>query len=160
MMPTVNLEADPDMLEVLSPVLGTIRIPQKEGFTFDQGLLGFPEVHDFVLLPAKRTGAFWLQSTEHPPLTFLLVDPFEWVEGFTLDFPEGDLGPLKPERPEDLVILAILTLGGTDRDGATVNLQGPVALNLKNHMGRQIVLSDSKWGIRHPITLSGTRLAS
>ena len=152
-------ETEPDMLEVLSPVLGAIRIPHSERFTFDQGLLGFSEVNNFVLLPAQRSGAFWLQSTEHPPLTFLLVDPFEWVEGFTLEFPDTDLGPLKPERPEDLVILTILTLAGQDR-GTTVNLQGPIALNLKNRMGRQIVLSDSKWGTRHPITLSGTRLAS
>lgn len=160
MMPTADFEASPDMMEVLSPVLGTIRIPQSEGFSFDQGLLGFGNVHDFVLIPAERAGAFWLQSTEHPPLTFLLVDPFDWVENFVLDIPDTDLGPLKPERPEDLVILAILTLETSDNQGATVNLQGPIALNLKNRMGRQIVLSDSKWGIRHPITLSGAEMAS
>jgi flagellar assembly factor FliW len=160
MMPTANHESGPDMLEVLSPVLGTIRIPQTEGFAFDEGLLGFPEVHGFVLVPGKRAGTFWLQSTEHPPLTFLLVDPFEWVEGFTIEIPDGDLGPLQPEQEEDLVILSILTLSGPDRDGATVNLQGPIALNLKKRMGRQMVLPDSQWGIRHPITLSGARLAS
>jgi flagellar assembly factor FliW len=160
MMPTANIESDPDMLEVLSPVLGKIRIPQTEGFSFDQGLLGFPEVSDFVLIPAKQSGAFWLQSTEHPPLTFLLIDPFEWVDGFTLTLPDADLGPVMPDLPEDVVILAILTLGGPDHDGPTVNLQGPVALNLKNRRGRQIVLLDSEWGIRHPISFTGTRLAS
>ncbi len=160
MTSTVTQETNPEMLEVLSHVLGTIQIPQSEGFTFDHGLLGFPDVRNFVLIPAKRTGTFWLQSTEHPPLTFLLVDPFEWVEAFTLDIPDADLGPLTPERPEDLVILAILTLGGQDRSRATVNLQGPIAINLKGRMGRQMVLSDSEWGTRHPITLTGARLAS
>lgn len=136
-----------------STLLGPLTVPETQVFNFDQGLFGFPEAHDFALVPARAEGMFWLQSAEFEALTFLLIDPFRFVDGYTLDLGPQDLGPLTPGDASKILVLAILTLPPTQEEPATANLQGPLALNLEVGRGRQVVLQDSPFGIRHPVEL-------
>jgi flagellar assembly factor FliW len=89
-------------------------------------------------------------------LTFLLVDPFQFVENYSLDLGPKDLSGLMPENASDIAVLAILTLPDKRGEAATVNLQGPLALNNKKRVGRQLAL-ESPQGLRFPIELSGER---
>ncbi len=144
---------DPGGRLVESTLLGSLTLPESQVFRFEHGLLGFPEAHAFGLVPVRVSGMFWLQSLEFEALSFLLADPFSFVDGYTVDLGGPELGDLLPERPSDLLVLSILTLPHAPDEAATANLQGPLALNLAQHRGRQIVLEDSPWGVRWPVEL-------
>lgn len=148
----VALAPAPDDVAVRSVLLGALVLPRSQVFTFPRGLLGFPEARSFALLPARRAGLFWLQSLEFDALTFLLVDPFPVVEGYALELggPEGAPGPVAPDH---ILVLAIVTLPREPGQTATANLQGPLALDLVARTGRQVVLQDSPFGVRHPVRL-------
>jgi flagellar assembly factor FliW len=136
-----------------SALLGTLTVPETQVFNFERGLLGFPEAHDFALVPARAQGMFWLQSADFDALTFLLIDPFRFVDGYALDLSAQELGTMMPADAAEILVLAILTLPRTPEEAATANLQGPVAINVAKRKAMQVVLAESTFGIRHPVEL-------
>jgi flagellar assembly factor FliW len=96
---------------------------------------------------------YWLQSTEHSPLAFVLVDPFRAIPGFAVDVPPPDLAELGVKEGADVAILGIVTLSPPDRGGCTVNLQGPLAFNVPGKRAKQLAIANSDYGVRYPIDL-------
>lgn len=139
---------------VQSDLLGEVAVEPQDLITFTGGLIGFEECHSFVLIPSERDGMYWLQSTEHSPLAFLLVDPFIHVPGFGVDVSPFDLAEVEATSEDDLAVLAIVTLPASRQEGCTVNLQGPIAFNLGKGRAKQIAISNSDYGVRYPIDLS------
>jgi flagellar assembly factor FliW len=142
-------------VEIESQLLGTLSVPAAQIYSFEQGVYGFEASTDFALLPAERDGFFWLQSLQFDALTFLLVDPFRFVEGYSVELGADELGDLLPDDASEMLVLAILTLPKTPDGTSTVNLQGPIALNLVEQLGAQVVV-ESEFGIHHPVELSRT----
>lgn len=143
---------------VESQVLGTLDVLDTQVYQFPDDLYGFPGASLFALLPGERAGFFWLQSLEFKALTFLLIDPFLFVEGYSVDVGAEELGTLACEDPSQVLVLSILTLPREQGHDATVNLQGPIVFNLAERLGKQVVL-ESPFGIRHPIKVSASAAA-
>ena len=138
----------PPRMNVPSQLLGELTVEPDEVFHFPSGLFGFPDSRDFVLLPAEQEGFFWLQSTEHAALAFLLADPFRFFEGYAVVVGQNERGDLRdPERAE-LLVLVIVTLPRKRGDRPTANLQGPIALNLRARLARQLPVADGEFGVR------------
>lgn len=149
------IQPDTDEHTVDSALLGELTVPESQVFDFDRGILGFPEAKRFALVRARQDGMFWLQSMDFEALTFLMVDPFRFVDDYAVELGRPELGDLAPTDPSEILVFTILTLPRTPDEPATANLQGPVALNLPQRRGRQVVLQDSPYGLRHPVTLPG-----
>ena len=129
--------AEPDVLEQRnhSPQRnadnqGVIRLPG--------GLLGFEQAKNYVLLGSPEEAPFLrLQMNEDPKLAFLAIDPSVAMEDYQPDLSEEDRQFLALEKPEDALLFNIVTL---HRDGtATVNLKGPIVVNRRTLIGRQII---------------------
>lgn len=138
---------------VESDLLGQVAVEPEEIINFPTGLLGFPACREFVLLPSEREGMYWLQSVEHSPLAFVLVDPFRAVPGFAVDLGPAEMAEIGAQESSEVAILAIVTLGPPDRGGCTVNLQGPLAFNVPEKRAKQIAIPQSDFGVRYPIDL-------
>jgi flagellar assembly factor FliW len=153
---TLAAVATPTRMIVNSDLLGPLEVDEDEIVHFSAGLFGFPECRNFVFLPADREGMYWLQSTDHGTLAFLLADPFRFFDGYTVDLAPADRTDLIAHSPSDVVILAIVTLPRRGETLPTANLQGPIAINLEARRAKQLALSESPFGIRSPIDLSAT----
>lgn len=140
-------------LRIPSDVLGPLTVTPDRLFRFADGLLGFPDSREFVLVAAARHGTYWLQSAEHSSLIFLVVDPFHHFPEYAVDLSGAEVASLEAESHSDLVILTIVTLGSGPESACTANLQGPLVLNLGRGIGRQIVLRNGDAGVRRPIQL-------
>lgn len=141
------------VMHIRSELLGDLEATEEQLVDFPAGIFGFPECRRFALLPGARDGTFWLQSAEHPTLVFLLIDPFAFVPGYVVDLPPGELQELQVTPGTDVAILCIVTLPRQRDELATANLQGPLALNLAARLGKQIVIPESRWGVRESIDL-------
>lgn len=133
-----------------SDILGPITVDRDTVLTFPHGLLGFPQCRSFVLLPSERPHVYWLQSFDYSTLALLLVDPFIFFEGYTLDLDATDL---RAASPNDVSVLAIVTLPSAPGELPTANLQGPVVIYTPRNEGHQVVLSENSYGIRQPFKL-------
>ena len=154
MTPSAAAIAHDEPFVVASDVLGPLTVGCAELLHFPQGLYGFPECQGWVLVPTKRDGLFWLQSTQHAPLAFLLVDPFTHFPGYAVDLSAADLARVGTSEPSEIVVLAVVTVGSRDGAPPTANLQGPVVLNMRAREGFQIVLSVDDYGTREPFTIA------
>jgi len=121
---------------------------------FRNGLLGFPECRRFTLHTTRRDGLYWLQSAEDSALAFLLMDPFHFISGYSLELNPAEVAELEPVTASDLVVLAIVTLADPHGSTCTVNLQGPLIIDLPGGRAKQIVLPDTKYGVRYPVELA------
>lgn len=133
---------------VPSQLLGELTVDPDELFHFPAGLFGFPDSRDFVLLPAEQEGYFWLQSTAHAALAFLLADPFHFFDGYAVEIGTKERRDLGDPGREELLVLAIVTLPRKPDGRPTANLQGPIALNLHARLARQLPVADGAFGVR------------
>lgn len=137
---------------VRSRLLGDLVVNADSLIDFPRGLLGFPEQTQYALAASEREGLFWLQSVESPALTFLLADPFTFIGDCTIDVPDAEATAIGAPNPNDLLLLSIVTVGET-AGSATANLQGPVLINRRAGIGRQVALVDPHAPLRAPIEL-------
>lgn len=122
--------------------------------TFDRGMLGFPEKQTFVLSATSREGLYWLQSVENQALCFVLADPFRFFRGYSVDLPDIDTAYLEAKHPDEVAILVTVTLSDRPDRASTANLQGPIAINVRNCRARQVIINQAGFGVREPLDLS------
>jgi flagellar assembly factor FliW len=150
MSPTSNAAL---AVELSGSVVGEPADAANGPFRFEQGLYGFPDCRSFVLLPAGRDGFYLLQSTEHDALCLLLADPFRLFRGYSVELPKLDEAALSAAGPEDIAILVTITLPDGPGRACSANLQGPLAVNVRARIGRQIILNKPAWGVRESVHL-------
>lgn len=139
-------------LVVESTLLGRLEVPATRVLTFTAGLPGFDGLRRFVLVATQGEGLHWLQSVEDASLSFLLADPFRFVEGYTIELPAADLaalGPVADAEPPLVLAVAVIERGMT----GTLNLQGPIVINPATRRARQVIFPESPWGMAYPAVL-------
>lgn len=117
---------------------------------FPQGLPGFPHCRRFVLL-GERGGPFlWLQSTDDPQVALPVTDPFSLVPDYEVPLEEDDVELLGVERLQEVAVLVVVTVR-SEPLRATANLAAPILVNTTKRVGRQKVLAEERYSIRHPL---------
>ena len=94
------------------------------------------------------TGLTWLQSVTAPDLAFGLIAPPLAVSDYRIELRPGDRTALELEEERPRSIYVILNRG--EGGGLTVNLQGPLVFNPVRRLGRQLVLTSSRY--RGPVS--------
>jgi len=132
--------------------LGEVEIKESEIVSFNQGLPGFPEYKQFILLSLDADLPLaLLQSTEEATIGFVIAFPFAFKQDYAFDLSEEDKEDLHIEKEEEVLTYSIVTLQETFAD-STINLLAPVIINTNKKLGKQIVLQDSKaYPLRFPI---------
>ncbi|MEM9466956.1 MAG: flagellar assembly protein FliW [Actinomycetota bacterium] len=142
-------------MQVASSRFGTLDATEDQLITIDGGLLGFPDAIRFVRLPVDDAeGWLWLQSTNDRDLAFLVISAFRFFPDYDIELPDGDVNALELDDPSDAEVLALVTIRHTEDGGiasVTANLLGPLVINHRTGIGRQVVLSDSQHSTREPV---------
>lgn len=148
-MTSTLARASNQSMSVDSEVLGSVHVPQDEFVEFSAGVFGFPDAKRWVLLPTPRQGLYWLQSADYSALAFLLVDPFACFPGrYQIDVAPAELARLQSPSPQDILVLAIVTMPARRGDQCTANLQAPVLFNLHDRHALQSIRSDDGFTVR------------
>jgi len=140
-------------MKVNTRAFGTIDVDEKQKITIPQGLFGFEEITEYVLLDAEQEPFYWLQSVEEEDIAFILINPFLFRKDYEANVTDGDLAEIGIKSHENALIFTIVTIP-LDGSPMTANLQGPLIINKENMTGMQAVLSDSKWKTKHDIISS------
>jgi len=144
-------------MKVDTKAFGLIDVDEKQKINFPEGLFGFEDYNDYVLLDAEQEPFFWLQSVNKQDVAFILLNPFLFRPDYEVNIANEELAKIGITSPENALIFAIVTIpqGGNQM---TANLQGPLVINRSDMKGMQAVLSDVRWKTRHDIIaeLSGT----
>ena len=137
-------------MKIDTKAFGLIEADEKQKLFFSQGLYGFEEYNDYVLLEAEHKPFYWLQSVTEKEIAFVLINPFVFRPDYEVNIANDELEEIGITAPEKALIFAIVTIP-PDGSPMTANLQGPLVINRENMTGKQAILTDVRWRTRHDI---------
>jgi flagellar assembly factor FliW len=130
---------------------GQVEIQDQDVLSFSEGILGFAELHRFVLLDDPTDDIFaWLQSCDEPAIAFPVLEPELFAENYKVTLAKTDFESLKMTDIGKARLLCIVTIPD-DPTQMTANLKAPVVINIAGRAARQCVLQDNHLAIREPI---------
>jgi flagellar assembly factor FliW len=142
-------------VNILTTRFGLIQACETDVILIPEGLLGFRSFTHYVHLPDPVAhGLSWLQSLTAPDLAFGLVAPPLAVGDYRVELRQQDRTALELEDERSALIYVILNRG--DGGGLTVNLQGPLVFNPIRRLGRQLVLTSSRYPVRYPLVANSS----
>ncbi|AIE61354.1 flagellar assembly protein FliW [Bacillus methanolicus] len=127
---------------------GEQEIVKEEIIKFDHGIPGFLDEKEFYIFPLEDTPFLILQSINTKEVAFIIADPFSLFPDYEFDLSEDVIEALKIEAEKDVAVFVILTVREPFNQ-TTANLQAPVIINQNKKLGKQHILNDSNYSIRH-----------
>ena len=130
----------------------TLAVKKENIIQLPLGLLGFEKVKQYVLLANPEEEPFlWLQMLENPNQGFVVVPPAVTVPHYAPDIAQQDIDYLGIKSASEAIVLCICTIRP---DGsATVNLKGPIVINRRTLVGKQVIPTNvSSFALQHALT--------
>ena len=121
---------------------------------FPSGLLGFEQRKKFALVGRKQEAPFlWLEAQDDSGLAFIVVAPKHVVPDYQPELSDEDAKFLGLNTSRDALVLSIVALSGHGQ--ATINLKGPLVINARTRIGKQIVpVNADDYSTQYPLATS------
>ena len=127
---------------------GEITIENGEIIQIPQGILGFPEYTQYCLVdPGDETLILWLQSLSNPAIAFPVLEPKIFKPDYSVRLSASELKELQLENVNQSAVFSILTIAD-DVTLMTANLKAPLVINLREQLGKQVVLQENEYSIK------------
>ncbi|MGE4439890.1 MAG: flagellar assembly protein FliW [Desulfomicrobium sp.] len=118
--------------------IGQLVISSDKTIRFPRGIIGFESLREFALVEFKPGTPFhFLQSLELPSMGMMLADPFSFLPNYEIRLAAAEERILRVRNIRDLVILVSVTVPKGDPQGSTLNLTGPICVNVQERLGLQ-----------------------
>ncbi|MBO7356136.1 MAG: flagellar assembly protein FliW [Lachnospiraceae bacterium] len=135
-------------------IFGDVEISDDKIITFDDGIIGFPELKHFAIMHDEEKGSDagikYFQSVEEPGFAMPVMDPLMVCENYNPQVNDELLAPLGELKDDNIIVLVTVTVP-TDLTKMTVNLQGPIIINADEKKGAQIIVEGTEYPVRFPI---------
>lgn len=141
-------------MKVNTKVFGEIEITDDKIILFPQGIIGFPDLKKFTLLHdaerGTKAGIRWLQSLDEPAFAMPVMDPLVVKPDYDPEVEDELLKDLGNLSEENLLVLVTVRVP-SDLTQMTVNLQGPILINVDEKKGCQVIVDTEKFPVKFPI---------
>ena len=139
---------------IKTKIFGDVEISDDKILTFEDGIIGFPDLKHFTLIhdeeKGKDAGIRYFQSIEEPAFAMPVMNPLMVCEDYNPQVSEEFLSSLGNISDENIVVLVTVTVP-TDLTKMTVNLQGPIIINSDEKKGAQIIVEGGDYPVKFPI---------
>lgn len=130
---------------------GEIAFAEKDVLFLPKGILGFSQLSKYVVVEKTEYQPFkWLQSVEDPDVAFAIVDPSLFFPNYKLDVNEKELEELNFQQMKELITYVVLTVP-SDPSQMSADLLGPLVINSKRKLAKQVVMPNSPYTTKHYI---------
>ncbi len=141
-------------MKISTKIFGEIEIADEKIITFENGIIGFPDLKRFTLLhdveKGTNAGIRFLQSLDEPAFAMPVMDPFVVKEDYAPEVDDELLAKLGDLTEENILILVTVTIP-KDLTKMTVNLQGPIIINVDERKASQIIVEGNTYPVKFPI---------
>lgn len=130
---------------------GSLEIPENKVVTFKEGLPGFPQIRRFTVIEMEALKPFqYLQSLDEPPISLFIINPFLIDPSYEFRLTDADMEDVNSTNSRELAVYVVATIP-EDPNGATLNLMAPIVINDTDQRGKQVILHESKYSVKHPL---------
>src|SRR5699024_813094 len=131
--------------------LGEVTIDKKEILQFPNGLPGFTEEKEFILIDLPNNPLFqFLQSINNVDLAFIVTNPYNYYQRYTFELDKQTLTKLKITKEQEVDIKTIVTLQ-EPFNKSTLNLKAPLIINRTERLAKQYILQTNEYQTKSPI---------
>ena len=139
------------VLKIKTRDFGELEVDENNIIFFENGLPGFENYKKFVIIPLAEDSPFIIiQSLDDSDAAFTAVEPGNFIKNYSFEISDKVEEELKISSIEDLMVLNIITLKEEIRN-STLNLSAPIIINLKDNLGRQIILDEPHFELRYKL---------
>ena len=139
---------------VKTKIFGEIEVDESRFITFEDGILGFPDLKRFMLIHDEESSGAqlisWMQSIDEPAFAMPVLDPLKVCSDYNPEVEDELLISLGDVQGEDILVLTTVTVP-PEIEKMTANLRAPFIINANNLKACQIILEDEKYLIKYPI---------
>ena len=132
-------------MKAATRLFGEIEIDESKIITFEDGIIGFPDMKKFTLIfDEEKEGSpsiSWLQSMDEPEIAFPVMDPLFVCETYNPSVEEELLKNLGTIKEDNLYVLVTVTVPQNIKELA-VNLKAPIVINTDTRKASQIIVED------------------
>ncbi len=132
-------------MKVLPDIMPTdFDTPPSNEILLPYGIIGFAQYKRAELLYLPDHLPFLWMKLQGPadPLHFVVIEPGGIVPSYQPELFDDDADALDLRDAAEAMVLNIVTLRRKDPVEATVNLVGPIVVNRRTRIGRQLVVSN------------------
>lgn len=137
-------------MKLQTKYFGEIEYDADDILTFPNGLYGFDDEKEFLLIPfeGSQGSLLCLQSRATSALAFILMDPFMLQPDYTPVLQKAELSALSVKDSGDLCYYVMCVIRQPIGD-STVNLKCPIAINPTSRVSAQFILESDQYEMRH-----------
>jgi len=130
---------------------GDLEVPEEKIIMFKEGLPGFPQLHRFAVLELEELKPFqYIQALDDPPISLFIINPFLVDQTYEFRLTDADMEDINSNNSAELAVYAVATIPENPGE-ATLNLMAPIVINDRDRCGKQVILHESKYSVRHPL---------
>lgn len=132
---------------------GQVEIDDDKVLKFVGPMLGFEGADRYVLMDLNPSSPLKvLQLAGNPEVCFLVTDPTLFYPDYHIDLTPAEVSDLGLEEPGQAAVMVVVTI--RDRGTRfTANLLGPIVVNAKTLVGKQVVLSGTGYKVDEPLQI-------
>lgn len=138
-------------MEYETRFFGTVDLSDDKVLTFEEGIMGFPDMKRWTILYDKDRGenapVSWLQSLDESGFAMPIISPFSLVDTYSPLVEDELLAPLGNFKDEDLLIFLSLSVPLGRPADTTANFKAPFIINPENRRGIQIIVDNEDYDI-------------
>lgn len=139
-------------MKIITKLFDEIEVDEDKLISFPQGIIGFPELKDFLLVHDSESegGIRWMQSIQEPAFAMPVIDPLIVMPDYNPCIEDDLLTPLGNVTEENTLVLVTITVPH-EIENMTVNLKAPIIINGETRKASQIITEDDKYVVKFPI---------
>ncbi len=131
-------------------------MPERNSFTLPQGLIGFAEyTHAEIHYVPEHLPFLWLKLSgpnQKEYVHFIVIEPAGFIPGYEPELFDEDASSLEITDPGEAMLLNIVAMSRQQPVEASVNLVGPIVVNRRTRIGRQLVVANyQRYSAHHPL---------
>lgn len=140
-------------MTIMTRVFGEITIDDDRIIKFSKGIVGFPDLTDFMTLHDSEKGTdsiHWSQSLQEPGFAMPVMDPPRVCPDYNPEVDDEILQNLGELNPDEMLVLVTMTVP-KDVKLMSVNLKGPIVINAAQKTAIQVIVEGDEYPVKFPI---------
>jgi len=138
-------------MKTVETELGIIEVSEKDILNFDEGILGFEDIKEYVLINHDESGFIMtLQPIETTVPQFIVLDPFVIYKKYSPKVSNDVLHYFNCKDCDSLKYLVIAVVGA-DHLETVANLKSPIVIDPATQKARQVILENTDYSIKYKI---------
>jgi len=139
-------------MNIETKLFGEIGVDENKLIKFVNGIVGFPELTDFLLIHDSEggKGIQWLQSVQEPAFAMPVMNPLAVKEDFNPVIEDELLKPLGIKDEADFLVLVTVTVPKNIEE-MSVNLMAPIIISGETRKANQVIVDQEGYVVKYPI---------